>query len=86
MLAKHQHILCTQMLITFWALSNATSSNFNTLYWVNLEKNKFDNYWNDGSIGRVLEIDLDNPDGLYDLHNEYPLGTEKNKSLKRNVV
>ena len=38
-----------------------------------------DNYSKDSSIGCFLEADLDYPDELHDLHNDYPLEGEKIK-------
>lgn len=49
---------------------------------VNLKSFHLDNYPDDGSIGCFLEIRLDYPNELHDLHNDYPLVTEKIKDTK----
>lgn len=54
------------------------------LHQFNPEKSKLDNYCNDDPIGSFLEIDLDYPDKLHGLKNDYPLSHEENKSYKRN--
>ena len=53
--------------------------------WVDPEKLNLDNYPDDGPIGCLLEVDLDYPDELHELHNDYPLAAEK-KSIKKNAV
>ena len=52
------------------------------LDYVNLKSFHLDNYTDDGSIGCFLEIRLDYPNELHDLHNDYPLVTEKIKDTK----
>ena len=37
------------------------------------------NYFDDEPIGCFLEVNLDYPDGLHDLHNDYPVAAEKVK-------
>lgn len=49
---------------------------------VNLKSFHLDNYTDDGSIGCFLEIRLDYPNELHDLHNDYPLVAEKIKDTK----
>ena len=39
-------------------------------------------YKEDSRKGLILEVDLDYPDGLHDLHNDYPLAPEKVKVTK----
>ena len=56
---------------------------FETLDFVDPEKFNLDNYRKDGSICCLLEIDLDYPDELHYLHNDYPLVAEKIKLTKR---
>ena len=41
-----------------------------------------DNYSDDSPIGYFLEINLDYPDELHNLHNDYPLAGEKIKVTK----
>ena len=43
------------------------------LDWVDLEKNKFDNFHDDGPIGYFVEVNLDYPHKLHDLYNDYLL-------------
>ena len=64
--------------------------NANNLYghsvWFKLffpEKISFDIYGGDGSIDCFLEVDLDYPDELHDLHNYYPLAVGKVKVFKK---
>lgn len=52
------------------------------LDYVNLKSFHLDNYTDDGSIGCFLEIRLDYPNELHDLHNDYPLVAEKIKDTK----
>ena len=56
-----------------WTLYDATSPNWNIWFvWFKGFKS-LDNYSKDSSIGCFLEADLDYPDELHDLHNDYPL-------------
>ena len=43
------------------------------------EANKLDvnMIWEDNPEGCILEVDLDYPEDLHDLHNTYPLAPEK---------
>ena len=52
------------------------------LYWVNPKDFNLDNYSNDSPISCFLEVDLDYPDELYDLHNDYPLASKKIKVIE----
>ena len=47
------------------------------------KKIKLDNCCNDGPIGYFLEVDLDYPDKLHDLHNYYTLTPDKIKVMKQ---
>ena len=49
------------------------------LDWVNPK----DNYSNDSPKSCFLLVDLDYPDELHDLHNDYPLAGEKIKKQKK---
>ena len=44
------------------------------------------NIKNNSSTGYVLEVDLEYPKKLHDIHNDYPLPPEKLKHTKRMVV
>ena len=44
------------------------------------------NIKNNSSTGYVLEVDLESPKTLHDIHNDYPLAPEKNQHTKRMVV
>ena len=56
------------------------------LDWSNSEKIILDNHHNDGLIGCLLQVHLDYPDehhdDLHNLHEDYPLATEKIKVTK----
>ena len=47
------------------------------LDWADPKDFNLDNYLNDSPIGFFLEIELDYPDELHDLHNDYPLSIEQ---------
>ena len=55
------------------------------LNWVDLKDFNQDNYSNDSPIGCLFEVDLDYPDELHDLHNDYSLAGEKYRGNKRYV-
>ena len=40
--------------------------------WINSEDFKFENVKSDSKIGHILEVDLEYPKELHDLHNDYP--------------
>ena len=44
--------------------------------WVSSEKLNLDNYSGDGAVDCFLEVDLDDPDKLHELNNNYPLVAE----------
>ena len=48
------------------------------------EENIIKNYKN-GSMGKILEVDVEYPKELHDLHNDYPLEPEV-KNVKANVL
>ena len=56
---------------------------FEILVFVDLEKFNLDNYRDDGPIGSFLELDVDYPDQLHDLHNNYSLAGAKVKIAKK---
>ena len=43
-------------------------------------------YKEDSKKGVILEADLEYPQELHDLHNDYSLAPEKNESNKRDVI
>ena len=47
------------------------------LDWVNPKDFNVDNYSNDSPVGYFLEVDLDYPDELHDLRNDYSLAGKK---------
>ena len=53
------------------------------LNWVTPKDFDIDNYSNNSPIGLFLEIDLDYPDELHNLHNHYPLVGEEIKVRKQ---
>ena len=52
------------------------------LDWFNPKDFNLDNYSIDSPIRHLLEVDLDYPDELHDLHNDYPLADRKLKVKK----
>jgi len=50
---------------------------FRDFKWIDLEKNILDNYHENSNKGIILEVDLEYPEELHDLHNDYPLAPEK---------
>ena len=40
----------------------------------------------DSSTGYILEVDLEYPEKMHDIHNDYPLAPEKINIPKRMVV
>ena len=63
-----------------WAMSQYLS--YSEFKWLNQEEiNKFDLnlIGGNGSIGYTIEIDLEYPDELHELHNDYPLSLENLK-------
>ena len=47
------------------------------LNWTNQKDFNLNNYFNDSSMGCFLEVDLDYPYKLHDLHNKYSLAGKK---------
>ena len=54
--------------------------------WTDLKEFDLNKYTSNSSKGCVLEVDLEYPEELRELHNDYPLALGKIKNQKRNVV
>ena len=54
------------------------------LKWINPKEFNIDNYFNGSPIGCFLEVDVDYPDELHELHHDYSLVGEKIE-VKNNV-
>ena len=66
-----------------WAMSqNLPTGNFKWLTQKQIEKINLDKYTENSEKGLILEVDLEYPKELHDLHNDYPLGPEKIKVAK----
>ena len=53
---------------------------------LNLKDLNSDHYSNDSLLGCFSGVDLHYLEESHDLNNDYPLGGEKNKSNRRNIV
>ena len=61
-----------------WAMSQyLPTGNFKWLSQKQIEKNNLGKYTENSKKGLILEVDLEYPQELHDLHNDYPLGPEK---------
>ena len=56
------------------------SLHFSDFKWLNPESIILQNYTTDSKKGIILEVDLEYPEELHDLHNDYPTAPEKNIS------
>ena len=66
-----------------WAMSQyLPTGNFKWLTKEQIEKTNLANYSEEHDEGLILEVDLDYPQELHDLHNDYPLAPEKLKVNK----
>ena len=66
-----------------WAMSQyLPTGNFKWLSQKQIEKTNLDKYTENSKKGLILEVDLEYPQELHDLHNDYPLGPEKVKVAK----
>ena len=54
--------------------------------WIDLKEFDLNKYTSNSSKGCVLKVDLEYPEELRELHNDYPLALDKIKNQKRNVV
>ena len=63
-----------------WAMSQyLPTGSFEWLSPKQIEKINLNKYTEDSNKGMILEVDLEYPQELHDLHNDYPLGPEKVK-------
>ena len=66
-----------------WAMSQyLPTGNFKWLSQNQIEKTNLGKYTENSKKGLILEVDLEYPQELHDLHNDYPLGPEKIKVAK----
>ena len=66
-----------------WAMSQfLPTGNFKWLSQKQIEKTNLGKYTENSKKGLILEVDLEYPQELHDLHNDYPLGPEKMKVAK----
>ena len=66
-----------------WAMSQyLPTGNFKWLSQNQIEKTNLGKYTENSNKGLILEVDLEYPQELHDLHNDYPLGPEKVKVAK----
>ena len=63
-----------------WAMSQyLPTGGFRWMTQKQIDKIDLAKYKEDGEKGLILEVDLEYPEELHDLHNDYPLGPEKVK-------
>ena len=66
-----------------WAMSQyLPTGNFKWLSQKQIEKTNLGEYTENSKKGLILEVDLEYPQEMHDLHNDYPLGPEKVKVAK----
>ena len=58
-----------------WAMSQSLPCG--DFKWLDPDKVNLEHYTNDSKKGIILEVDLEYPEELHDLHNDYPLAPEK---------
>ena len=58
-----------------WAMSQLFPTG--DFKWVDPDEIELENYGEDSEKGLILEVDLEYPEELHDLHNDYPLAPEK---------
>ena len=61
-------------------------SNFKWVKNIDKIEQKLMNIKNNSSTGYVLEVDLEYPQELHDIHNDYPLARENITMSKRMVI
>ena len=70
-----------------WAMSQyLPTGGFRWLTEKEINKKDLAKYKEDGKKGLISEVDLEYPQELHDLHNDYPLAPDKNDSNKTNVI
>ena len=66
-----------------WAMSQyLPTGGFRWMTQKQIDKTNLATYNEDSKKGLILEVDLEYPEELHDLHNDYPLGPEKVKVTK----
>ena len=66
-----------------WAMSQyLPTGGFRWMTKSQIDKTNLAKYKEDSKKGLILEVDLEYPDGLHNLHNDYPLAAEKVKVTK----
>ena len=69
-----------------WAMSQALpTGNFKWLSPKRIDKIDLGKYRDDSKKGLILEVDLEYPQELHDLHNDYPLAPEK-MAVKKDML
>ena len=58
-----------------WAMNQCMP--YGGFEWMNPDDFKLENVSDDSEVGRVLEVDLDYPESLHDLHNDYSFCPEQ---------
>ena len=58
-----------------WAMSQPLP--YRDFKWIDTEEIILDNYHENSNKGIILEVDLEYPEELHDLHNDYPCASEK---------
>ena len=61
-----------------WTLCDESSFN-QILDWINSKNFNIENSSDDGSKRYFLEVDLDCPEELHDMHSDYPLASRSKK-------
>ena len=63
-----------------WAMSQyLPTGGFKWLTEKQINNTNLDDYKDDSNKGLILEVDLEYPEEIHELHNDYPLGPEKVK-------
>ena len=71
------------MYLEDWAISQyLPTGNFRWMTGKEISKIDLEKYGTDGKKGSILEVDLEYPQELHDIHNDYPVAPEKVKVSK----